>query len=112
MQEYFATGPVERELPIFEAVRDHLDGVGPVIIEFVQVGIFFKRARTFAELRPQTRRIVLSVLLSRVIRDQRISRVLTASGLRTVHYIPLHSAADVDDTVRDWLTESYLDSPT
>jgi hypothetical protein len=55
---------------------------------------------------------VLSVLLSRVIRDDRISRVLTASGLRSVHYIPLHSAADVDDAVRDWLTESYLDSQT
>ena len=82
-----------------------------MVIEFVQVGIFFKRARTFAELRPQTKRIVLSVLLSRLVRDERISRVLTVSGLRTLHYIPLHSAEDVDEAVCDWITESYLDSP-
>lgn len=109
--EYFATGPVERERPVFEAVRDHLEGIGPVIIEFVQVGIFFKRVRTFVELRPQTKRIMMSVLLPRVVRDERISRTLTASGLRTLHYVPLVSPAEVDDAVRGWLTESYLDSP-
>jgi hypothetical protein len=58
IDEYFATGPVERERPIFEAVRDHLESVGPVVGQS----------------------------------------------------IPLHSAADVDDAVRDPLTGSYLDS--
>ena len=45
VEEYFATGP-ERERPIFEAVMEHLESVGPVHVEPVSVGIFLKRART------------------------------------------------------------------
>ncbi len=51
LEEYFSTGP-ERERPIFEVVRAHLESLGPVHIEPVSVGIFFKRNRTFVELRP------------------------------------------------------------
>ena len=51
LEEYFSTGP-ERERPIFEAVIDHLESIGPVVVEPVSVGIFLKRSRTFAELRP------------------------------------------------------------
>ena len=50
IEEYFATGP-ERERPIFDAVMAHLDTVGPVHVEPVSVGIFLKRAQTFAQLR-------------------------------------------------------------
>ena len=52
--EYFATGPVH-ERPVFEAVMAHVETLGPVHVEFVSVGIFLKRARTFAELRPMER---------------------------------------------------------
>ena len=39
LEEYFSTGP-ERERPIFEAVKAHLDTNGPVHVEPVSVGIF------------------------------------------------------------------------
>src|SRR6185436_7307106 len=93
---YFATGStIER--PIYEAVFAHLDSLGPLYVEFVSVGIFFKRLRTFAELRPARERVVLSVLLSRKLQHPRISRMLKASaGLRYAYFFNVHAAEDVD----------------
>jgi hypothetical protein len=54
---------------------------------------------------------VLSVLLSRVVRHSRIARVYEGSGSRAAHFIDLRTAEDVDDDVRNWLTEGYLASP-
>ena len=47
LEEYFSTGPAH-ERPIFEAVIAHLATVGPVHVEPGSVGIFLKRAQTFA----------------------------------------------------------------
>src|SRR5215210_5506171 len=59
LEEYFSTGPA-RERPIFDAVMAHLDTVGPVHVEPVSVGIFLKRAQSFAQLRPKDRWVALS----------------------------------------------------
>ena len=105
---YFAAHPsFQRE--IFERVRDHLEGLGPVIVEPVGVGILFKRRRTFVELRPKARWVELSIGLNRRVVDPRITRtVRTASG-RAYHGIRIVSAADIDSQVREWLTESYAE---
>src|SRR5579864_2771702 len=50
VEEYFSTGPAH-ERPVFDAVWGHLKGLGEVHVEPVSVGIFFKRSRTFAQLR-------------------------------------------------------------
>ncbi|MGH9225243.1 MAG: DUF5655 domain-containing protein [Acidimicrobiales bacterium] len=110
LDEYFSTGP-ERERPIFEAVAAHLDTVGPVVVEAVSVGILFKRTRTFAELRPKVNWVALSFWLSRTVDHGRIARRVRGSGVRTCHFVNLRSAEEVDAVVRDWLAESYLDSP-
>lgn len=80
---YFAAQPpVERE--IFEAVREHLQGLGPVIIEPVGVGILFKSRSTFAELRPKTRWVDLGFGLGRRVEHPRITRTTrTKTGRRT-----------------------------
>lgn len=105
--EYFATGP-DFERPIFEAVREHLESLGPVWVEPVQVGVFFKRGRTFAELRPKTKWVTLSFTLPTTVTDARISRRVSASANRTYHETKLRVPSDVDDAVRAWLTEAYL----
>ncbi len=110
LEEYFSTGPAF-ERPIFEAVRRHLEGLGPVRIEAVQVGIFFKRAATFAELRPQRRRVALSMVLPRDIGHPRVARHLPLSGARTACVVHLHGPQEVDEEVRGWLSESYLSAP-
>ncbi|MEQ7126795.1 DUF5655 domain-containing protein [Actinopolymorpha sp. B11F2] len=111
LEEYFSTGP-DRERPIFEAVRHHVESLGPVHVEPVSVGIFLKRTRTFAELRPMTRWIALSFTLSHTVDHPRISRTIRGTGSRTFHVVRLHQPEDVDDDVRGWLTEAYFASPT
>ncbi len=107
LEEYFSTGP-ERERPIFEVVRAHLESLGPIHIEPVSVGIFIKRERTFVELRPMVKWEALSFGLSRTIDHPRIARKMKG-GRRTYHVVNIREPADVDDQVKQWLTESYVD---
>jgi hypothetical protein len=110
LEDYFATSrPMER--PIFQAVVEHLETVGALRVEAVMVGILFKRQRTFAELRPKRDRVVLSVLLSRPLQHARIVKTWHGAGQRTAYFVDLRTPAEVDDEVRDWLTEAYLSSP-
>ena len=110
LDEYFATGP-ERERPIFEAVMAHLATVGPVHVEPVSVGIFLKKASTFAELRPKTKWVALSFSLGRTVRSPKIVNKVQQWGGSFYHVANLTGPEDVDDDVRSWLTEAYLRSP-
>jgi Domain of unknown function (DUF5655) len=107
LEEYFSTGP-ERERPIFEVVRAHLESLGPIHIEPVSVGIFIKRERTFVELRPMVKWEALSFGLSRTIDHPRIARKMKG-GRRTYHVVNIREPAEVDEQVKQWLTESYVD---
>ena len=98
---------VERE--IFEAVRRHLANLGPVIVEPVNVGILFKRRRTFVELRPKARWVQLSIGLNRRLEHPRITRTVRATNGRTYHGIRITSPNEIDAQVRDWLTESFME---
>jgi len=109
VDEYFRTGPAF-ERPVFDAVCAHFRPMGDVRIEAVQVGIFFKRARTFAELRPMRDRVRLSLLMSRDVDSPRVVRRLGTSGRRAL-FFDLRHPDDVDDEIKGWLTESYLSSP-
>jgi len=109
VQEYFSTGPAF-ERPIYEAVVAQLAELGPLVVDPVQVGILFKRVRTFAELRPRRDRVVLSLWLSRPLVHPRVVRTL-GGPRRVAHFVDLRGPDDVDDDVRGWLAESYLSSP-
>jgi uncharacterized protein DUF5655 len=111
LEEYFSSGP-ERERPIFDAVMAHLATVGPVHVEPVSVGIFLKRHRSFAELRPMQRWVALSFSLSRRMDHPRITRKVVPYGGRYFHVVNLREPDDLDDEVRAALTEAYLSSPT
>jgi Domain of unknown function (DUF5655) len=108
LEEYFSTGPA-RERPIFDAVLEHLESVGPVQVEPVAVGIFIKRERSFIELRPKKNWVAMSFPLSRVIDHPKIARKVR-TGARTYHFVNLRTPDDLDDDVRSWLTESYVEA--
>lgn len=110
LEEYFSTGP-QHERPVFEAVMAHLDTVGPVHVEPVSVGIFLKRAQTFAQLRPRDRWVAVSFSLPRRVQHERITRKVVLYGGRYHHVANLRSADDLDDRLRTWLREAYLASP-
>jgi Domain of unknown function (DUF5655) len=113
IEEYFTTGP-PHERPVFEAVWAHLstladdDGEG-VYLEPVSVGIFFKRRTTFAQLRPMTRWVALTFGLRRRLTTDRLSRKVMVTGSRYHHVVNLTDPSEVDDVVRGWLTEAFLD---
>jgi hypothetical protein len=110
LEDYFATGP-DHERPVFEAVMAHLDEVGPVHVEPVSVGIFLKRARSFAQLRPMQRWVALSFGLPRPVQHPRITRKVVQYHGTYHHVANLRGPADLDDEIRGWLTEAYLSSP-
>jgi hypothetical protein len=97
--------PVYRE--IYEALVAHLASLGPVHADSVRVGVFLKRDRKLAEVRPKARSLSLEFVLARAIDHPRIDRVLRISDDRVVHIVKLTRVAEVDDEVRDWLTEAY-----
>ena len=106
---YFDGRPAaDRE--VFEAVRGHLESLGPVIVEPVGVGILFKRRRTFVELRPRARGgFSLSVGLNRRLVHPRVSRTTRTKTASTYHGINVAVPADIDVELRQWLTESYFE---
>lgn len=110
LEEYFSTGP-PHERPIFNAVAAHLETLGPVHVEPLSVGIFFKKAQTFAQLRPKTRWVALSFPLSRRVEHHTITRKVISDGGRYWHIANLRRPEDFDESLMDWLTEAYLESP-
>jgi hypothetical protein len=95
-----------------EAVLAHLEVLGPVLVDAVEVGLLVKRARTFVELRPRRRGLRLGFLLSRPLEDARMAQSQRLSAHRWAHQVDLSSAGDVDEQLRAWLTEAYDSSPT
>jgi uncharacterized protein DUF5655 len=110
LDEYFSTGP-SFERPIFEAVLAHVETLGPVHVEPVSVGIFLKRAQSFAELRPMTKWVAMWFGLSHPVSHPTITRKVESYGSRYGHVAKLRGPEDFDVQLRGWLTEAYLDSP-
>jgi hypothetical protein len=110
LEEYFSTGPAH-ERPIFEAVMRHVNSLGPVHVEPVSVGIFLKRAQTFAQLRPMQRWVALSFSLPRTVRHPRITKKVVPYHGHYYHVANLERPEEFDDELRDWITEAYLNAP-
>jgi hypothetical protein len=106
LDEYFSTGP-EHERPVFDAVLEFVETLGPVHIEPVSVGIFLKTTGSWLELRPMTRWVALSFPLPRRVVHPQIARKPYDARARIYHVVNLREPADLTDDVKDWLTESY-----
>ena len=63
---------------VLATLRRHRD----LIIEAVSVGIFFKRSRSFAQLRPMQRWVALSFSLPRAVRHPPVGRKECRRALR------------------------------
>ena len=92
---------------IYDAVLAHLRSLGPVHEDAVQVGVFLKSEREVAEVRPLARSLSLELVLDRPVQDPRVSRPIQIGADRVAHFIKLTGVDQVDDQVRDWLTEAY-----
>lgn len=110
LEDYFSTGP-PFERPVFDAVMAHLVTVGPVHVEPVSVGIFLKRSRTFAELRPMTKWVAVSFTLHRTLASARLARKVIDGGRSRYHVVNVRAPDEVDEQLCEWLTEAYFASP-
>ncbi len=110
LEEYFSTGPAH-EKPIFDTVIAYLRQVGPVHVEPVSVGIFLKRARTFAELRPMTKWVALSFSLPRAARHRLIKRKINLYNGRYYHVANVARPEELDQELMALVTEAYFCSP-
>ena len=106
LEEYLATGP-PFERPIFRALMAGIEHLGPIHVEPVSVGIFLKRAQTFAQLRPLTRWETLSFSLARQATHPAITRKVIPHGQRFHHVLRLDDASDIDDSVIALVAEAY-----
>ena len=110
IDEFFAQSH-PRERPIFDIVMGHLDELGPVSVDPVSVGIFFKNGPRFAELRPMKKWVAVTFLLPSKQTSSRLSRKVVSAGgkgSKWYHVVNVESAEEIDDQLLDWLTEAYL----
>jgi Domain of unknown function (DUF5655) len=94
--------------PIYDAILAHLLTLGPVHEDAVTVGVFLKNDHKLAEVRPRARSLGLALFLPRRVEDERVDRIIATVGGRVVHQLTLRAVEDVDEQLRDWLTEAYL----
>jgi hypothetical protein len=110
IDEFFADSqPWER--PIYDEVIAHLEHLGPVTIDPVQVGIFFKNGPIFAELRPMKKWMALTFMLPVKLENPRLSRKVIptgGAGSKFYHVVNVASVDEIDDVICDWLTEAYF----
>lgn len=108
VDQYFASRPpLERQ--VYQKLRDHIEALGPVIVEPVNVGIFFKGKRNFVELRPKTRWLDLTFGLNRLFDHPRFSRTMKSKTARTYYAVRVTAPDDLDDELLGWITESYFE---
>ena len=106
VDEYFSTGP-PWEKPIYDKVMKHITKLGPVHADAVQVGIFLKNPRKFAELRPMTKWVAISFTLPRRASHPTISRKVNEYSGRFWHVCNVSDAAQVDEALLELLSEAY-----
>ncbi len=92
---------------IYHAITDQLSSLGPFHEDAVNVGVFLKTERKFAEYRPRVRSAQLLLFLPDPIEHSRLGRAVLVAADRFVVPCSLRAADEVDDQVREWLTEAY-----
>ena len=106
LEEYFETGPAH-ERPVFDAVMAHVRTLGPVHADIVSVGIFLKNPHKFAEVRPMQRWVAVSFSLDRRATHRTIVRKVIPYGSKFWHTANVATPDDLDDALRDLITEAY-----
>jgi hypothetical protein len=91
---------------IYRALVDPLLRLGPVHEDAVEVGVFLKADRKFAEVRPRARSVLLWVMLPEPHSGPAVRSVIEA-GRTYAHRIVLTGAGQVDDDLRELLALAY-----
>jgi hypothetical protein len=110
LEDWLSTRPPQVR-GIVDAVRSHVQGLGEdVVLEPTKDAVMVKKARTFAEVKPRRNGTDVAFIVSRRIDDPRVLRTLDLTRRRIVHVVAVSDAAEVDQQLREWLTEAYVAS--
>lgn len=85
----------------------NIEQFGPLQLNPVKSSIQVKAGATFLSIRAKKDLVELEFQLSRSIEDFPVHRVVRISGKRYLHFVYIQDPEDVDETLLDWLKESY-----
>ena len=112
LNEFFAGYEASR--PIFEALREAIEELGPSEIRVTKSQVAFYRRKAFAwawmpDPYLHSNHAPLVLTLSFRYRDPspRWKEIVEPKPGRFTHHLQLYSPADIDDEVRDWLRAAW-----
>ena len=106
MDETFRGRPPEQRA-IYDAIAAHVETLGEVHVDALQVGVFLKSDRKFVDLRPKSKWLQCGLYLPYVIDDPRVARSFRLSENRCISILKLRTADDVDAQLCEWLTDAF-----
>jgi hypothetical protein len=92
---------------LFDALRQAIEALGPVLILPEKTRIAFQVRMSFAVAMPRQAWVDGHLILARRIEAHRFRRVETYSPRNHLHAFRLTSPADIDAEFRGWLAEAY-----
>ncbi len=112
LDDFFSGRELSRR--IFEALRSAVESVGPVEMRVTRSQVAFRRRTGFAYawipavyLHKSDVPLVLTVGLHRHDTSPRWKQVVKPVPGSYVHHLELHTEAEVDNEVRQWLKEAW-----
>jgi hypothetical protein len=110
-EDYFDGFP--EGLALYKAVEDAIATIGQATVRVTKSQIAFRRRKGFAYVWRPGQHVksevpaVLSIALPREVASKRFKSVVHPSIKVWMHHIELNMPAQIDDEVREWLTEAY-----
>jgi hypothetical protein len=115
LDEFFKGYEISR--PLFDAVRGALDTIGPTELRVSKSQVAFWRRKAVARVWLPARYLhcnpaPLVMTLGFHYRDKspRWKEIVEPSPGHFTHHLELHSIADLDEEVRNWLRVAWMDA--
>ena len=115
LDEFFAGQAQSRQL--FEALQAVVEALGPVTLRVTKSQVAFRRRKAFAwawmptqYLRRPAAPLVLTLALRRRDPSPRWKQVVEPAPGRFTHHLELYTGQELDDEVRAWLREAWLEA--
>jgi hypothetical protein len=95
------------QFQIYQRLKAHIEGLGPVHVDAVKVGVFLLSDRKFAEIRPKARGLAVYLMASRAVDHPSVRRSERIAANRIWTTIRLTDPSEVDDGLLEWITMAY-----
>jgi hypothetical protein len=115
LDDYFSGKEESRQL--FESLRGVIEAIGAVEIRVTRSQVAFQRRKAFAwawipgkYLRGRGAPLVLTLSFPHRDASPRWKEIVEPAPGRFTHHLELWSAGDIDEEVRDWLREAWIEA--